>query len=82
MANMSTRFERCTSHEYSLNLADMAPGDVTLMSPDDAASDVSRLPTFEWMAAGQAASYHLEVATDMDFTDVVINVTIKEDKRI
>ncbi|MEW5986603.1 MAG: choice-of-anchor Q domain-containing protein [Chloroflexota bacterium] len=47
------------------------PESPNLLSPDDGATDISRLPTLEWTAVPQIQSYEVEVASDPDFTNVV-----------
>jgi hypothetical protein len=59
-----------------LNLYSGVPGDVTLVSPADGATDVPLAPSFEWTAASQAASYYLEVATDSGFGNVVYSASV------
>jgi subtilisin family serine protease len=58
----------------SLNLYTATPGDVTLISPSDDASDVSLQPTFTWQSAAQAGTYKLEIANDSQFIDIVSSV--------
>ena len=59
-----------------LHLSDTPPGDVTLVSPPDGASDVARRPTLTWQAASQAVEYDLEIARDAGFSDVVLSATV------
>ncbi len=42
-----------------------------LTYPSDEARDVPVLPTFTWLAAGQAKNYTIEIATDAGFTNIV-----------
>lgn len=49
----------------------------TLTGPADGAVDVPLRPTFSWDAATQSASYMLEVATDMGFSNVVYTATVE-----
>ncbi|MCI0578513.1 MAG: carboxypeptidase regulatory-like domain-containing protein, partial [Chloroflexi bacterium] len=58
-----------------LNLYTAVPGSVTLTDPADGEIDVSLVPTFMWTAATQGASYYLEVATDIAFSNVVYSAT-------
>jgi hypothetical protein len=46
---------------------------ITLVSPLDAANDVSVTPTFTWGADTNATSYNVIVATDASFSNIVIN---------
>jgi len=45
-----------------------APAQVTLVSPNDAATGVPVAPTFTWDAESIATTYELDVATDNSFT--------------
>ncbi|MEW5987283.1 MAG: choice-of-anchor Q domain-containing protein, partial [Chloroflexota bacterium] len=60
-----------------LNLYDSLPSQTQLLSPPDGASGVSRRPVLLWSAAGQVgASYHLEIASDLGFTNLVYTATL------
>ncbi|MCP3963857.1 MAG: hypothetical protein GY719_38970 [bacterium] len=65
--------ERSTS--VVLNLAVAVPAAPTLATPADAATGEGLTPTLTWMAASDATSYDLEVATDAGFGNVVYSVT-------
>ncbi|MBI3193206.1 MAG: hypothetical protein HYZ34_01920, partial [Ignavibacteriae bacterium] len=45
----------------------------TLTSPDNGAS-VGIIPTFTWNAVSGVSSYHLQIASDVNFTNVVVDV--------
>lgn len=49
----------------------------SLDTPGDGANSVPPQPTFTWEAADQAASYLFELATDANFTDIVISETVE-----
>jgi len=51
-----------------------AAGAPTLTAPADGATDVSRTPTFTWTPGTGSGTYHLQVATDSGFTNIVIDV--------
>ena len=59
--------------DFAIDLAlDTAPPDApALLSPADGSLDEPVKPTFSWDAAPQAASYSIQVATDVDFSNVV-----------
>lgn len=46
---------------------------VTLTSPTDTSTGVSRTPTFNWTSTGSPASYKLQVSTDPAFGSFTIN---------
>ena len=49
----------------TLELAMTVPAAPALLTPGAGVSGVSLLPTFTWAAAAEAATYDLEVATDV-----------------
>ncbi len=59
-----------------LGVFDAVPGSPTLTAPANGATNVSLWPTFTWTAVGQADTYHLEVATDSGFSNVVYTTTV------
>ena len=48
-----------------------APPIVTLKQPVNIAAGLPLKPTFRWGASNQASAYHLQIATDAAFTDIV-----------
>ncbi|MEW5985478.1 MAG: choice-of-anchor Q domain-containing protein [Chloroflexota bacterium] len=56
-----------------LSLRSQVPFSVTLLSPADGATAVSRRPRFEWQAVSFADSYILEVAADAAFNHVLFS---------
>lgn len=58
-----------------LNLFSGVPGVTSLLTPANGATNVPVSPTFSWSDAG-AASYLLEVATDVGFSNVVYTATV------
>ncbi|MEL6944183.1 MAG: hypothetical protein AAFO82_16100, partial [Bacteroidota bacterium] len=48
----------------------------TLLMPSDGATDVSNTPTLSWSAETGVTSYDVEVATDMNFTNVVASSNV------
>lgn len=50
-----------------------APGQVTLISPADAATGVSTSPTFTWHAEASAASYRFDLSTTAGFSSFVVS---------
>ncbi len=61
-----------------LHIADGAPEQVTLSSPDNGETGVLLLVELSWEPAAQAGDYGLEVATDAAFTNVVYSATTAE----
>ena len=57
----------------TLGVFDQPAGPVALTAPADGATNQPRRPTFEWAAASQGGAYHLTVATDPGFVDLVID---------
>jgi subtilisin family serine protease len=54
-----------------LQIFSSAPETVTLSQPANGAAGVDLKPFFAWSSAYQASSYLLEVATDIDFSNIV-----------
>lgn len=61
--------------DLALNIYTTVPSAPTPLTPADGASSQPVLPTFTWQAVDQAAAYHLQVATDPAFTDLVVDQT-------
>jgi len=57
----------------TLHLFNANPGTTDLVAPADASLNQSTRPTFGWTAATQAETYHLQVATDPGFSNMVID---------
>lgn len=57
--------------EVTLDLFTAAPAQVTLTTPANGATNVPAATAFTWAAATEAATYTLEVATDVAFTNIV-----------
>lgn len=51
------------------------PGDFTLTSPANLATNVSTTPSFSWTSSLGTGSYHLQVATDAGFGTIVAEQT-------
>ena len=60
----------------NLDLFSQLPSQVLLNSPANGAVDQTQQPIFEWGAVAQAGSYLLEVATDENFSNIVISETV------
>ncbi len=56
---------------YTVN---RAPDALTLLAPVAGETVTSLAPTFSWAAAPRATTYHLQIARDSDFTDLVFDV--------
>jgi subtilisin-like proprotein convertase family protein len=67
--------ETVRSTQVLLNLAIAEPGVPALIGPADGATGVSLLPQLSWAAAGEATAYHLEVATDAGFGNIVYSAS-------
>jgi hypothetical protein len=61
------------SRSVGLGLFNAAPGMVSLIAPANGATNQPARPTFEWAAASQGGTYHLQVATDYGFVNLVID---------
>ena len=59
-----------------LNISNQVPASPTGTAPVNGAVEVSRQPNFEWGAADQAQTYQLQVATDIAFTNLIIDETL------
>ncbi len=51
------------------------PQSINLQLPADNAGDVSLMPTLTWQTDANANLYHIQVATDINFTNLIINST-------
>ncbi|HSL16482.1 MAG TPA: S8 family serine peptidase [Methylomirabilota bacterium] len=56
-----------------LTLATASPTAPALVAPADGALNQSARPTFDWSPAAQGESYHIQVASDAAFTNLVID---------
>ncbi len=57
----------------SLTVSTAAPAAPALTAPADGSVGILTTPTFTWVAAAQAVSYDLQVATDPAFANIVVN---------
>ena len=55
-----------------------APDVVELESPEDEAEQVARTPEFVWQEADEAGQYHLEVADDPNFSELLVDETTSD----
>lgn len=62
----------------ALNLFTDIPGQVALIMPSHESVNISTRPTFSWNPSSQEKNYTLEVATDLDFTDIVYTVIVTQ----
>ncbi|HSN73788.1 MAG TPA: hypothetical protein VL334_01710, partial [Anaerolineae bacterium] len=63
------------SKTVALEVVAAAPAAPTLLLPANNALNVPATPTFTWNAAPGAASYSIQVATDMAFTNIVASAS-------
>jgi len=61
-----------------LFLSGATPGAVVLTSPPNGAFDVARRPTLQWQASAQTTTYDVQVARDLEFTNVVYTAQSSE----
>lgn len=61
----------------NLNILDSTFQDVTLLSPEDLATNTSVNPLLEWQSDPTANSYDIEIATDAAFTSIVEFSTVQ-----
>ena len=66
------------NQNVQLSVAAGTPGGVSLISPTNGATDVSRTPILTWSAATNATEYYLEVASDAGFATVVYSNTVAD----
>jgi len=60
----------------SVSVAAIVPPATTLQSPTDGALDTALQPVFGWSASDQADSYVFELATDSNFSDIVVSQNV------
>jgi len=65
--------DRAHSKTVDLNLFDTLPVAPVLIAPVDGAADQPARPEFGWTAVNQAATYTLQVATDPEFLNLVVD---------
>jgi len=71
---VSTASVTATGAPWTFTTGTSAPTNtVTLVSPANASTGVSRTPTFSWTSTGSPATYTLQVSTDPAFGSFVIN---------
>ena len=63
------------SLNLGLNVYNATPGSSTLSNPADGASNVPPQPSFSWSAASQAATYSIQVASDVGFNTIVASAS-------
>jgi subtilisin-like proprotein convertase family protein len=61
------------SSEVVLDVFSGTPANITLTNPANGATGVFTTPTFQWNAIANVADYHLQVATDAAFSNMVID---------
>ncbi len=61
-----------------VDVAANAPAQAALTAPSNGAIDVGTIPAFSWSAVPETTMYHLEVATDSGFNDIVIDEMVAE----
>jgi hypothetical protein len=57
----------------TINVASGLPAPTTLLTPSNNAANVGTLPTFSWSPESNSEIFHLEVATDSGFSNLVID---------
>jgi len=71
---VSTTSVTATGAPFAFTTAAAAPPNtVTLVSPSNASTGVSRTPLFSWTSTGSPATYTLQVSTDPSFGSFAIN---------
>jgi hypothetical protein len=64
--------------ELDVNVStEVSPGPV-LTSPANGATNVPGQPTFTWQASAQATGYLIEIATDVNFGNIILSQTVTE----
>ena len=64
--------------ELDVNVATETAPAPNLTAPADGSSNVPAQPTFTWDASTQASSYLIEIATDVDFNNIILSQTVTE----
>lgn len=59
--------------------APVVPSEITLTEPTNNATEIALQPNFDWEADNDADDYIIQVATDSEFGDIVINETVEEE---
>ncbi len=72
---MATDGADAAESEFELTVVHAAPGTTSLVMPANGVAGMGVIPDFSWQADTLAVSYSIEVATDMDFTDVVLSAS-------
>lgn len=62
----------------NLTVKESKLADVIPKSPADSAKEISILPTLSWSAIANTTAYKLEVATDADFNNIILNTNLTE----
>ncbi len=62
-----------TFSDYSLYLEE-----VELLSPENSSTDISFNPSFGWNSVNYASSYHLQVSTASNFSNLIINENLSD----
>lgn len=62
--------ELCAFYAYSDDPLPGAPGEITLLSPQDGAADLPTNVAFAWAPDATSDAYHLQVTTDAAFSDI------------
>jgi hypothetical protein len=75
LAIRSTGTVVATGAPWTFTTFSPTPGPFTMIAPTNASTGVSLTPTFSWNTSLGAASYTLQVATDIGFTSIVVNQT-------
>jgi hypothetical protein len=73
-----TTVDLIRSKSVGLGLFTVVPDAPGLFAPSNGATEVSVVPTLEWSASAQAASYDLQIATDPGFGGIVYSATVEE----
>ena len=63
------------STTVKLDLYETSPTAATLLTPNDGSNQVDYKPIFEWGEVPLVSSYYLEIASDIEFTDIVYTAT-------
>ena len=73
-----TTVDQSRSINVGLDLSTAAPDEVSLSSPSNGATDVSRTPTLAWAAASQASSYYVQVSPSPTFNTIAFDATLTD----
>jgi hypothetical protein len=68
--------QNCTKEK--IIIYGIQPDKVTLVSPPNSLSPLDSVPVFNWRSVNEAVNYQIQIATDIVFTDLIIDSAISD----